>query len=29
MDKKEVSHIMINCEVGSEVDIIEELKSIL
>lgn len=28
MDQKETSYIMINCEVGSEVDVIEELKSI-
>lgn len=28
MDKKEISYIMINCEVGSEVAVIDELKSI-
>lgn len=28
MDQKEVSYVMINCEVGSEVDVIDELKSI-
>ena len=28
MDQKETSYIMINCEVGSEVAVIDELKSI-
>lgn len=28
MDKKETSYIMMNCEVGSEDSVIDELKSI-
>lgn len=28
MDQKETSYIMMNCEVGSEDSIIDELKSI-
>lgn len=28
MDQKEISYIMINCEVGSEAEVIDELKSI-
>lgn len=27
MDQKEISYILINCEVGSEVEVLDELKS--